>query len=75
MNDQAEQPMDDEKFPTRLSYLLRIWQTGEPDLFNWRFSLENPETGKRIGFASLEELFLYLMDLCECHADTAGKKP
>jgi len=32
---------------------------------DWRASLENPETGQRIGFSGLEQLFVYLMDRCE----------
>lgn len=53
------------KSPHRLSYLLRLWRTDGPGSFNWQASLENPETGKRIGFANLEQLFAYLMDLIE----------
>lgn len=53
------------KPPRRLSYLLRLWRTDEPGNSSWQASLENPETGKRIGFANLEQLFAYLMDLIE----------
>jgi hypothetical protein len=35
----------------------------EPGGSKWQASLEIPETGERLGFASLEELFAYLMDL------------
>ncbi len=41
------------------SYLLRLWC--EASDRPWRASLENPRTGKRIGFASLEQLFAFLM--------------
>jgi hypothetical protein len=43
-----------------LSYLLRLWQEspGEPPL--WRASLERPQAGDRLGFASLVDLFDYL---------------
>lgn len=46
------------------SYLLRLWraETFDP---GWRASLEDPRTGERIGFASLEQLFAYLMDKVE----------
>jgi hypothetical protein len=32
---------------------------------NWLASLEVPTTGKRIGFANLEQLFAYILDLSE----------
>jgi hypothetical protein len=49
-----------------LSYLLRLWQAsggssdplGDPPL--WRASLESPQTGTRLGFASLGDLFAFL---------------
>jgi hypothetical protein len=46
------------------SYLLRLWcaETLDPC---WRASLEDPRTGERIGFASLEQLFAFLMEQVE----------
>ncbi len=55
----------DAKCSRRCSYLLRLWRTDELGGFSWRASLEIPETGERIGFASLEELFAYLMEQVE----------
>ena len=49
------------------SFLLRLWCTDELGDFNWQASLENPETGVRIGFACLEDLFVYLMDLATAY--------
>lgn len=57
-----------------LSFLLRIWRMphdenacrsdGEPcrgtDRPGWRASLERPNTGERLGFGSLEDLFSFL---------------
>ena len=43
-----------------LSYLLRLWQSGDGDRLAWRASLESPQTGERRGFASPDELFEYL---------------
>jgi len=63
MNNQAKQSKKDQKWKRRRSYLLRMWRTDEHGNRNWQASLEIPETGERIGFASLEELFTYLMDL------------
>ena len=60
-----------EKRPThrnpkqRHSYLLRLWRTDSLGSSNWQASLEDPHTGQRIGFASLEQLFGFLMDLSE----------
>ena len=65
MNQKTQQPMKDLISPHRLSYLLRLWRTDGAGSFCWQASLENPETGERIGFASLEQLFAYLMDLIE----------
>jgi hypothetical protein len=46
------------------SYLLRLWRAETPDQ-GWHASLEDPRTGERIGFASLEQLFAFLMDRVE----------
>src|SRR5512147_2633022 len=67
MNEKAKQSQKDLKHDLkrspRRSYLLRLWSVDEPGGLSWQASLEIPETHKRIGFASLEELFAYLMDL------------
>ncbi len=42
------------------SYLLRVWLAEEGSQPQWRASLEDPHTGERSGFASLEDLFRYL---------------
>ena len=62
--------MNDLKNTHHLSYLLRLWRTEGLRDFEWRASLEIPETGQRIGFANLEQLFVYLMDLTEGQATT-----
>jgi len=43
-----------------LSYLLRLWQTGDEENTVWRASLESPTTGERQGFASLKKLCAFL---------------
>ena len=55
-----------------IAYLLRLWRadgTAGKEVFDtWRASLESPQTGERIGFGAVEELFAYLrqeMELCE----------
>jgi hypothetical protein len=44
------------------SYILRLWCAGEPEAGNWQASLEDPSTKERFGFASLEQLFAFLME-------------
>ena len=63
---QADQPM---QTIHKCSYILRLWRADQPNAADWRASLEIPGTGKRIGFASLEQLFAYLMDLSESNSD------
>ncbi len=46
--------------PHYLSYLLRLWQTGSTGHATWRASLEDPHSGERLGFASLEDLVAFL---------------
>ena len=46
------------------SYLLRLWSVENTD-HRWRASLEDPRTGRRIGFATLEQLFAFLMEQVE----------
>jgi hypothetical protein len=43
-----------------LSYMLRLWLAFSEEGASWRASLEDPETGKRTGFAGLGDLFGYL---------------
>jgi hypothetical protein len=69
MNDQTRQYTDRAEKPQRLSFLLCMWCVDETRCSNWRASLETPETGKRIGFASLEQLFIYLIDISESQKD------
>jgi hypothetical protein len=48
-----------------LSYLLRLWQTGDGKKQVWRASLQSPNDQERRGLASLEELvdFLYPLNI------------
>jgi hypothetical protein len=43
-----------------MAYLLRLWQVRDERHVGWRASLENAHTGKRRGFASLDELFAFV---------------
>jgi hypothetical protein len=63
MNKKAKQSKKDLKWIHRRSFLLRLWCVDKPGNQNWQASLEILKTSERIGFASLEELFVYLMEL------------
>ncbi len=43
-----------------MAYMLRIWPARNRTVLCWRACLENVRTGERTGFASLDELFVYL---------------
>ncbi len=43
-----------------VAYLLRLWQVKGEGTTGWRASLESPRTGESQGFASLDDLFLFL---------------
>jgi hypothetical protein len=55
----------DKPHTTSHSYLLRLWQTSSVEQQVWRASLEHVPTGERLGFASLEQLFIFLMQQTE----------
>lgn len=51
--------------PRYCAWLLRCWEERGPGLgppLAWRCSLEDPHTGERRGFASLEALSAFLQD-------------
>jgi hypothetical protein len=48
-----------------VAYLLRLWQVDEGPEAPWRASLESPQTGQRLGFAGLGELFAFLEQVCQ----------
>jgi hypothetical protein len=52
-----------DKPPRYWSYLLTFWEERcqDPDTpVVWRFSLDDPHTGQRRGFASIEEVMAFL---------------
>lgn len=53
--------------PDYRAYLLRLWLASAEHNGSgaWRASLENSHTGERLGFASLEQLFAYLIEQVE----------
>ncbi len=54
--------MMSEEQPDYIAYLLRLWRTGGQAGGAWRASIEDPHTGERRGFASLEALFAFLRE-------------
>jgi hypothetical protein len=44
------------------AYLIRLWSAHEQGQVVWRASLENPHTGERLAFTSLQRLFAFLQD-------------
>jgi hypothetical protein len=53
----------------KYSFILRLWRVEHSEEASWLASLEIPETGKRIGFASPEQMFVYLIDFIESNRD------
>lgn len=56
------------------SYILRLWCAGEPLTAEWHASLEDPSTGERFGFATLEQLFAFLMELTESDSGMSSRR-
>lgn len=54
-----------------IAYLLRLWRAPGPGPAAWRASLEDPHTGKRVGFGSLEHLVAFL----QARTGTSGGEP
>lgn len=46
--------------PRYHTFLLSLWEEHSDGLPVWRFSLENPHTGERLGFKALDEMVAYL---------------
>jgi hypothetical protein len=74
---QMDKPMEDKHAPEpnvgsarcQQAYVLRMWSADQ----YWQASLQDVKTSQRIGFASLEELFAYLMDSAEKQCDRTAK--
>ena len=46
--------------PGHRSFLLRLWQAGNGDAPEWRFSLEDVRTHERHGFTDMDSLVTFL---------------
>jgi hypothetical protein len=58
-----------------LSYLLRLWQLIEGGKPAWHASLENPLTGERQGFPSVEAMITFLYEQMQQPAQEAEPGP
>ncbi len=58
-SDQKNSELDEKKYR---SFLLRLWQVDVKEIRAWRFSLEDPVTGERKGFAHIAKLMSFLME-------------
>jgi hypothetical protein len=66
---------DENQRPIRSrSYILRLWRADGPQAADWQASLEDPSTKERFGFASLEQLFAFLMELSERDSGMSSRK-
>ena len=61
--------------PNYLSFLLRLWQVQSEGVWVWRFSLENPLTGERLGFKDLTSLTAQLEQICLEHNRSEENDP
>ena len=53
-------------------FILALWQEadeGPGDHASWRFSLEDPHTGQRLGFAEFDQLIAFLTEQMTRSAD------
>jgi hypothetical protein len=69
MKKMPKQPNRPALFNRKCSLILRLWQVGRPGAQDWRASVEIPEDGRRVGFASLEQLFAFLIDFTETNCN------
>jgi hypothetical protein len=58
---------------TYFSYLLRMWRIRRGNELVWMASLDDPHTGKRRSFTSLERLFAFLLKQTQ-EADPQAEK-
>jgi hypothetical protein len=52
--------MPAESIPNYISYLVRLWRSGESNA--WRATLQDPHTGQQFRFETVESLFVFLQD-------------
>jgi len=55
-----------------ISCLVRLWRVREGEKDVWRASLQDPQSGERISFVTVEALFAFLRDQIKEPPDTGG---
>ena len=50
----------DQPVPDYRTYVLRFWRMRGTGAAGWRASLASPDSGERHGFASLDDLLMFL---------------
>ena len=55
-----------------IAYLLRLWRAKHNGQVEWRASLEEPHTGIRHGFATLDQLVAFLKEQTTSDTRTAN---
>jgi hypothetical protein len=55
------------------AYLLRLWWVNHNGQAGWRASLEEPHTGVRHGFATLEQLFAFIKQQTDSGAENTAE--
>ena len=70
MSSSPSSPPESTSNPAARVYILRLWPSPAPDGASaWRASLTESQSGRRLGFAGLEELFVYLMEVTQLTAE------
>ena len=67
-----------EKPPRYHTFLLTLWEERNQDLAEsgvWRFRLQSPRTGKQHGFATLEELMVFLKEETRGGSERQSDRP
>ena len=61
--------------PHYLSYVLRVWCVTKDPRTGWRASLQDSQTGERLGFASLDALCQFLEQQIEAQLEQVERDP
>ena len=69
----SERPENAAGQPDYLSYLLRLWRM-KGSAGAWQGSVESPQSGERLGFGSLDELFAFLREQTDTMPDIEEAK-
>ena len=57
------------------TYVLRLWRARCKGHWQWRTSIESPQTGERQWFPSLEQFFVFLRGRCRNQVPNTSGPP